>query len=103
MKNKKLVKILGVVMMVALVALSCVSMAFASGDVTNAAVLDGDAAVSAAQGLFNSITSVLNFANIAKVLGIGIAAVIGIWLAWWGIRKLTSMLQRVLTRGRLSL
>ena len=62
-----------------------------------------DEAVSAAKGLFATVTGTLNFANIAKVLSIGIGAVIGIWLAWWGIRKLVRMLTNVLQKGRVQL
>ena len=62
-----------------------------------------DEAVNAAKGLFASVTGTLNFANVAKVLSIGIGAVIGIWLAWWGIRKLVRMLTNVLQKGRVQL
>ncbi len=58
--------------------------------------------ISAAKGLFAEVTGTLNFANIAKVLSIGIGAAIGIWLAWWGIRKLIKVITKALN-GRLSL
>lgn len=54
------------------------------------------AAIDAASDIFGQITQTVNFANIAKVLGIGLGAVLGIWLAWWGLRKLFRMLQGVI-------
>ena len=76
----------------------------ADGDVAATVVqITPDEAVSAAKGLFASVTGTLNFTNIAKVLSIGIGAVIGIWLAWWGIRKLVRMLTNVLQKGRVQL
>lgn len=99
---KRVWKILSACLVVsALIAISVFSVGAES--VTSPADMDPDTAISAAQGLFNQIAGTLNFTNVAKVLTIGIAAVIGIWLAWWGLRKLFGMLQRVLTRGRMSL
>lgn len=95
-------KILSVVLCVALIGMVGV-FAVGAETVTSAADLTADEAVAAAQGLFNQITGTLNFGNVAKVLAIGIGAVIGIFLAWWGIRKLFRMLQSVLTRGRMSM
>jgi len=99
---KKWMKILSVVLCVCMIGLVGV-FAVGAETVTSPADLNPDQAVNAAKGLFDQIAGTLNFANIAKVLAIGIGAVIGIWLAWWGIRKLFSMLQKVLTRGRMSL
>lgn len=101
-KTKKVIAIISAVV-VSLMSFCCFALAGSTDPVTSPADLDGDEAVSAAQTLFNDVAGVLNFANIAKVLGIGIAAVIGIWLAWWGLRKLVRMLVNVLQRGKLSL
>lgn len=65
--------------------------------------LSPDAAIEAAETLFAQITNTINFANIAKVLGIGLGAVLGIWLAWWGLKKLFGMLQSVIRGGRIKL
>lgn len=80
-----------------LCVLCCMCVCGASAAGTDEVVtLTPDAAISAASGLFSQITQTINFANIAKVLGIGLGAVLGIWLAWWGIRKLFTMLQGVI-------
>lgn len=102
-KSKRAKKILAVVSAVVVSLMSFCCLAFADPATTSPADLDGDAAVNAAQTLFNQVAGVLNFANIAKVLGIGIAAVIGIWLAWWGLRKLVRMLVNVIRNGKVSL
>ena len=102
-KSKKAKKLLAIVSALVVCLMSFCCLAFANEATTSPADLDGDAAVNAAQSLFNKVAGVLNFANIAKVLGIGIAAVIGIWLAWWGLRKLVRMLVNVIKKGRLSL
>ena len=100
---KRFWKILSVCLIVsALIAMSVIGVG-AQTAVTSPADMNADQAISAAQGLFNQIAGTLNFANIAKVLGIGIAAVIGIWLAWWGLRKLFGMLQRALTKAQMRL
>lgn len=96
-------KVFSVVMSVLCVGSCFAATALAADGDVSVVQIDGDAAVNAAKGLFANVTSVLNFANISKVLAIGIGAVIGIWLAWWGIRKLVRMLTNVLQRGRVSL
>lgn len=99
-KSSKFKKIMGIVLTVSCIACMFICGASADSVITN---FSADEAVSAASGLFQGVYDVLNFTNIAKVLGIGIGACVGIWLAWWGIRKLIRMLSRVLERGRLSL
>ena len=98
-------KILSVLMSVLALGSCFMLTAFAAdGDAAATVVqITPDEAVSAAKGLFASVTGTLNFTNIAKVLSIGIGAVIGIWLAWWGIRKLVRMLTNVLQKGRVQL
>lgn len=102
--SKKTKKIIGIVLSVAVLALSFCFSVFASGTAaTSPADMDVDQAVSAASTLFNKVAGTLNFASVAKVLSIGIGAAIGIYLAWWGLRKLVRMLTRVLERGKLSM
>ena len=101
-KSSKFKKVMGIVLTVSCIACMfiCGASATSSSGITN---FSADEAVSAASTLFGGVYDVLNFTNIAKVLGIGIGACVGIWLAWWGIRKLIRMLSKVLERGRLSL
>lgn len=98
-------KILSVLMSVLALGSCFMLTAFAAdGDAAGQTVVQmtPDQSISAAKGLFAEVTGTLNFANIAKVLSIGIGAAIGIWLAWWGIRKLIKVITKALN-GRLSL
>lgn len=75
----------------------------ASSAVTAFAAGDTNEAVSAAQSMLQQATSTLNITNIVAIVGGGIAAVIGLFLAWWGVRKLMGMLMNVFKKGRVSL
>lgn len=70
----------------------------------NALAADGvDEAVSAAKTLMNSITDTLNIGNIVAIISAGLGACVGLFLAWWGARKLVGMLMKVFRKGKLSL
>ena len=70
---------------------------------TFSAFADGtNEAVSAAQSLMGNVTSTLNITNIVAILGAGLGAVVGLYLAWWGAKKLIKMVQRALN-GKLSI
>lgn len=99
----KLKKIMGVCLCVLCLAGCFVFAASASETATDVVAISADDAISAAQGLFGQITQVINFGTIGKVLGIGLGAVLGIWLAWWGLRKLFGMLQTAIKSGRIKL
>ncbi len=60
-------------------------------------------AVSAAETLMGRLTAVLNITNIVAVLGAGITACAGLFLAWWGARKLVRMPMGVFKKGKLSI
>lgn len=60
-------------------------------------------AVSAAKNLLSSATGTLNIGNIVAIIGAGIGAVIGLFLAWWGARKLVHMLVNAFKKGKVSM
>ena len=60
-------------------------------------------AVSAAKSLLETATGTLNTGNIVAIVGAGIGAVIGLFLAWWGARKLVRMLMGAFKKGKVSL
>lgn len=64
---------------------------------------DADAAKTAIQSILSNVTGTLNITNIASIIGIGLGAVVGIFLAWWGARKLVGMLMTAFKKGRVSL
>ena len=60
-------------------------------------------AVSAAKAVMDTATGTLNIGNIVAIIGAGIGAVIGLFLAWWGARKLVRMLKNAFTKGNVTM
>lgn len=60
-------------------------------------------AVNAAKELMNIVTGVLNITNIVAILGAGLTSILGLFLAWWGARKLVKMVMSVFKKGKISL
>lgn len=75
----------------------------ASGGISAFAADDTAEAVSAAKNLLETATATLNIGNIVAIIGAGIGAVIGLFLAWWGARKLVRMLMGAFKKGKVSL
>lgn len=63
----------------------------------------GADAVKAAKDLMQTATGTLNITNIVAIIGAGIGAVIGLFLAWWGARKLLGMLMKAFKKGKVSM
>lgn len=59
-------------------------------------------AVSAAKALMDTATQTMNITNIVAIIGAGIGAVIGLFLAWWGARKLVRMLMAAFKKGKVT-
>ena len=75
---------------------------FATGALT--AFAEGtNEGVSAAQSLLTTAQSTLNITNVVAILSAGIGAVLGLFLAWWGTRKLFNMLKGAITGGKAKL
>ena len=69
---------------------------------TATAFADGtNEAVSAASTLMGNITSTLNITNAVAILSAGLGAVVGLFLAWWGARKLANMVVNVFRKGKI--
>jgi len=100
--SPKMKKFLAVVLSVLCIGTTMIPFAFAS-TAEEPVTLSSDAAIAAAKDLFAQVTTIVNFTNVAKVLAIGLGSVLGIWLAWWGLRKLVRMIVKVLERGKISM
>lgn len=59
--------------------------------------------VSAAKSLLDTAAGSLNIANVVAIIGAGIGAVVGLFLAWWGARKLVRMLVSALKKGKVAI
>ena len=49
--------------------------------------------VTNATGIFEQVTSQVNFETIVGVIGVGIGATLTLYLSWWGVRKLIRMVK----------
>lgn len=59
-------------------------------------------AVTGITTIFGNITSVFTFGNVIKMLAVGITTAAGLTLSWFGLRKVVSMIQKALKKGRVS-
>lgn len=57
--------------------------------------------VSAARTLMGELTRTLNISNAVAIITAGIGAVLGLFLAWWGARKLGNMVITVFRKGKI--
>lgn len=76
--------------------------AFTFGTAIQAWAADSEG-VSAAKELLTEAQKELNIANIAGIIAAGIGAVLGLFVAWWGVRKLFNMLVQVFKKGKVKL
>lgn len=67
-----------------------------------AAEEDVSAAVSGVNTLFGDVSSIFTFTNIVSMIGIVIGSAAVLTLAWFGLRKVISIIQRALKKGRVS-
>lgn len=60
-------------------------------------------AVTAAQTVLESVTDVLNITNVAAILAACMGSATILFLAWWGVRKVTKVTVNAFAKGRLSI
>lgn len=86
-QNKQIKKVLGV---------ACALMVACSAFVTTAFAADGAdmTAQDAASTIFATITESINVGTIVGVIGIALGAGLGLYFAWWGIRKVSAMVRK---------
>ena len=56
-----------------------------------------------ATSIFQKVTESVNIGNIVTVLLIAIPACVGLFLFWWGGRKLLAMIMKAFRKGRVSM
>ena len=81
-----------------LFAIGAAFMVLCSMFVTSAFAVDGSAsadmsAKEAATEIFNAVSQTINVATIVEVIGIALVACLGLFFAWWGIRKVIRMVK----------
>ena len=89
--DPKLKKALSIVFAVVVCASFMLVGCFAV-DSSNAAVTEPDL-VDSATSVFDAVHEQLNFTNILAVLGIAIGAGAALFMLWWAVRKVVSMIK----------
>lgn len=56
----------------------------------------------AATSIFETMYGLITVKTITEVIGIALAAAIGIFLAWWAIRKVARMVITAFSKGKIS-
>lgn len=51
----------------------------------------------------NAVTSAFNISTIAEIIGIVLAGCVGLFLFWWGARKVVRMISAAFKKGKISL
>lgn len=79
--------------------MACMGIAASAEEVAydSAAIVDG------VQTVTNSVVSNFNITTIASIIGIVLAACVGLFLFWWGARKVVRMVTSAFKKGKISL
>lgn len=88
---KKILAFTGVISVMCCMGLACSAEEAASGE----SLVDGIKTVTTA------VTGEFSIATIASILGIVLAACVGLFLFWWGCRKVIRMIKDAFTKGSL--
>lgn len=51
----------------------------------------------------NAVTSAFNITTIASIIGVVLAGCVGLFLFWWGARKVVRMISSAFKKGKISL
>lgn len=60
-------------------------------------------AVAAAKTVLSSVTAVLNITAVAAILAACMGSATALFLAWWGVRKVTKVTVRAFSHGKLAI
>lgn len=93
--GKRIFAVLGAIVVMCSMALP----AFAAGEVAGG--FDGAAAVAAAKEVFSSATGTLSIANLALILAAGVGVGAGLFLVWFGVRKLIRFVTAGIKSGKI--
>lgn len=96
-KNPKAKKLLMGTFAVVMCMTMLAPAAFAEGEVTQMAP---DAA---ATEVFVMLNEQINFSTILSVIGVALGAAVGIFLAWWAVRKVSGMVFNAFRKGKVKI
>lgn len=98
MKSSKLKKVLAIIGCVMIVG--CIFAVSVSATGESTAVTEPDL-VDSATTIFDAVHAQINFTNILSVLGIAIGACASLYMLWWAVRKVVKLIKEG-TKGKLS-
>lgn len=83
----------------------CLAMMFTMG--MSAFAAEGDSAVASeavnqVKTAFSTVTSTISITNILSMVGVALAACVGFFFFWWGIRKVIKMVTGAFKKGKIS-
>ena len=87
------------IMALATSAMLAISMAFSAAAEGEAAGAD---AIAAAKSVIGEATKTINISNLTTILVYGVGIAIGLFLLWWGARKLVRIVTAAFKRGKVS-
>ena len=64
---------------------------------------DSAAVVSGVQTVTDAVTTEFSIATIASIIGVVLAGCVGLFLFWWGARKVVRMISAAFKKGKISL
>ena len=81
--------------------MACVAMLACVGVAASAE--EPSAIVNGVQTVTDAVTSEFSITTIASIIGIVLAACVGLFLFWWGARKVVRMITAAFKSGKISL
>lgn len=81
-------------------AMLAISMAFSAA--AEGEVGSGADAIAAAKSVIGEATKTINISNLTTILVYGVGIAIGLFLLWWGARKLVRIVTAAFKRGKVS-
>lgn len=88
------------IMAFAMSAMLAISMAFSAA--AEGEVGSGADAIAAAKSVIGEATKTINISNLTTILVYGVGIAIGLFLLWWGARKLVRIVTAAFKRGKVS-
>lgn len=91
---KKLLAVAGVLSMMACMG---IGIACSAEEATTTDIVSG------VQSVTDAVTSQFSISTIASIVGVVLAACVGLFLFWWGARKVVRMIMSAFKKGKISL
>lgn len=95
-KSKNVRRVLSIASVMAVMA--CMGCVYASADAATSEEI-----TAGVQQVTDAVTAQFSIATIASIIGIVLAGCVGLFLFWWGSRKVVRMISAAFKKGKISL